>query len=260
MIDSHIHIENGDYTLDWISEFVEVAIEKNIDEIWLLEHCYRFREFVPMYDSVRNYSEYISNWFDKKAGVLDFKDYLSLVNKVRQEDWKVKIKFGLEICYFKDFEDFVYTNTQNKGLDFLVGSIHFIDDFSFDHKAEHWDNIDVDYMYNRFFQSSIDLANSGIYDGIAHPDSIKLFGHKPSFSLQGYYDKLSISLAKNNMYVEENSGCFRRCPDTSELGMNKDLIRTLKDNKVKIQTASDAHYPKDVGLTVHKMNEILEKI
>ena len=28
------------------------AVEKQIDEIWLLEHCYGFEEFVPMYDSV----------------------------------------------------------------------------------------------------------------------------------------------------------------------------------------------------------------
>lgn len=52
MIDGHIHIERGTYTLDWINQFVSKAVEMEIDEIRLLEHCYRFDEFVPMYDSV----------------------------------------------------------------------------------------------------------------------------------------------------------------------------------------------------------------
>lgn len=63
MVDGHIHIERGEYTLEWIGQFVNKALEHNIDEIWLLEHCYRFREFVPMYDSVCSYSEYIDEWF-----------------------------------------------------------------------------------------------------------------------------------------------------------------------------------------------------
>ncbi|HBR31007.1 MAG TPA: hypothetical protein DD733_02875 [Clostridiales bacterium] len=48
MIDAHIHLERGPYTLQWINEFVKTAVSRGIDEIWLLEHCYRFSEFVPM--------------------------------------------------------------------------------------------------------------------------------------------------------------------------------------------------------------------
>ena len=65
MIDGHIHIERGAYTLDWINQFVSKAVEMEIDEIRLLEHCYRFEEFVPMYDSVCAYSEYVNAWFQE---------------------------------------------------------------------------------------------------------------------------------------------------------------------------------------------------
>ena len=46
MIDGHIHIERGDYSLEWIEQFVNKAVEMKIDEIWLLEHCYIFEEFI----------------------------------------------------------------------------------------------------------------------------------------------------------------------------------------------------------------------
>ena len=144
MLDCHIHIERGEYILDWINEFVKVAVKRGLDEIWLLEHCYRFREFVPMYDSVCTYSDYISKWFHSKAGVFGIGDYLRLIDSVRSQKWPVNIKFGLEVCYFKQFENLVYSETKGKELDFLVGSVHFIDDFAYDHKPEHWGGANVD--------------------------------------------------------------------------------------------------------------------
>lgn len=42
MIDGHIYIERGDYLIEWIEQFVNKAVEMEIDEIRLLEHCYIF--------------------------------------------------------------------------------------------------------------------------------------------------------------------------------------------------------------------------
>lgn len=246
MIDAHIHLERGPYTLEWINEFVKTAQTRSIDEIWLLEHCYRFTEFVPMYDSVCAYSDYIDKWFHRKAGVLKLSDYVELIEAVSKENYPIKIRFGLEVCYFKKYEQLVREITDGKGFDFLVGSVHFIDDFAFDHKAEFWSGMDVDKCYRRYFETSVELAYSGIFNGIAHPDCIKLFGHKPSFSLLPYYEKLAEALAKSGMYAEQSSGIHRR--SNAETGMNCDLIAAMKRNNVRVITASDAHCPEDVGL------------
>ena len=121
MIDGHIHIERGAYTLDWIDQFVNKAVEMEIDEIRLLEHCYRFEEFVPMYGSVCAYSKYVDAWFHRNAGAHKLADYLELIERVkcyrvRNEQFPVKIKFGLEICYFKEFENFISELTKGEGL------------------------------------------------------------------------------------------------------------------------------------------------
>lgn len=257
IIDGHIHIEKGGYNLNWINKFVTSAMAKGLTEIWLLEHCYRFKEFVPMYGSVCKYSDYINSWFHRKAGIYNLDDYLYLVENVRNANFPITIKFGLEICYFKDYENFVYKITKDKGFDFLVGSVHFVDDFAFDHKAEFWKNIDVDQVFHRYFETSIDLAKSGIYSGIAHPDCIKLFGHVPTFSLLDYYDNLALELAKWDMYAEQSSGIARRC--YAELGMNKDMLNIMKKHNVEIKTVSDAHCPEDVGLHIRELNKILSE-
>lgn len=255
MIDCHIHIEKGPYTVEWINEFIKVAVNQGIDEIWLLEHCYRFREFIPMYESVCKNNEYINTWFYRKAGVFNLDDFWVLINKIRSNSNPIKIKVGLEVCYFKQFEDLVYTLTKDKDLDFIVGSVHFIDDFAFDHKSEFWSGVEVNKEYHRYFETSIELAKSGIYDGIAHPDSIKVFGHKPSFSLSDYYSKLAIELKKNNMYAEQNSGIYRRGVHGTELGMSPDMLKIFKEIGVKIITASDAHRPIDVGANIADMEK-----
>jgi histidinol-phosphatase (PHP family) len=256
IVDGHIHIENGKYSLNWIKEFVEVAISRDIHEIWLLEHCYRFKEFVPMYNSVCENSEFINSWFHRKAGVLVLDDYLQMIEEVRNTQFPVNINFGLEVCYFKEFEDFVYKQTKDKELDFLVGSIHFVDNFAFDHRVELWENVDIDKVYHRYFKTSIALAQCGIYNGIAHPDSIKLFGHKPTFSLEYYYNNLARELARKDMYAEQSSGIHRRC--NAELGMNNLLLKAMKKQGVKIVTVSDAHIPEDVGLYIEELNDIIQ--
>lgn len=257
MIDGHIHIERGEYTLDWINQFVKKAVEMQVDEIRLLEHCYRFEEFVPMYDSVCAYSEYVDAWFHRRAGKLKLKNYLDLIEKVRKENFPVKIKFGLEICYFKEFEDFTYEIVKDKGFDFLLGSVHFVDNFAFDHKPEHWIGLDVDKLYEKYFEDSVSLAKCGIFHGIGHPDTLKLFGHRPSYSLTESYETLAKELAKSGMYADQNSGAERRCPDTASLGMDKELIDILKMYNVPIITSSDAHCPEDVG---YKIKEMVDKL
>jgi len=255
MIDGHIHIERGPYTLEWIRKFVDKAVEMQLDEICLLEHNFRFEEFVPMYDSVCAHSEFVNKWFHRVGGVKKLDEYLELIRKVREEQFPVKIRFGLEICYFKEHEALIAKLTKDKDFDFLLGSMHFADDFAFDHKPEHWIGVDVDRIYRRYFEDSAWLAKSGLFDGIGHPDTIKLFGYKPSYSLTESYEKLAEALAESGMYADQNSGAARRCPDTAPLGMEPELIRILKKRQVKIITSSDAHCPEDVGYKIRELEE-----
>ena len=245
MTDGHIHIERGPYTLDWIQRFADRAAEMRIDEIWLLEHSFRFGEFVPMYGSVCAYSEYVDAWFHRQAGVHRLNEYLDLIERARGARFPVRIRFGLEICYFKEFEDLTAELTGGKGFDFLLGSVHFVDDFAFDHRAEHWAGMDVDRIYRRYFEDSVSLAKSGIFDGIGHPDTIKLFGHRPSYPLAETYESLAEELSKGGMYADQNSGAERRCPGTVPLGMDAELIRAKK--KLAVVHEDGAEHSVDIG-------------
>lgn len=255
LLDAHVHLERGPYTPEWVGKFVETARSRDVGELWLLEHCYRFAEFLPMYEGVRAKSDYIDKWLGRKGGKLRLSDYLGAVSELRGVDWPVKLRFGLEICYFPEAGRFTADALKDSGLDFLVGSVHFVDGFAFDHKAEFWDGVDVDECFRRYFETSISLAESGSFDGIAHPDSIKLYGHRPSFSLERYYERLAEALDFAGMYAEQNTGVYRRTG--ARIGMERGLLDALKRRGVRIVTASDAHCPEDVGAFIREAADLI---
>lgn len=256
MLDCHIHLETGPYTLAWVEEYVKYALQRGLSEIHLLEHSYLFSEFLPMYEPVRAQSDFIGAWLTRKGGTRNLEEYLRLVSNVRRAQWPLSIQFGLEVCYFPGYEAFVETLAKDLGLDFLVGSVHFIDAFAFDHKPELWESVEPDEAYRRFFELSIQLASCGVFDGLAHPDSLKLFGHRPSFPPEPYYQRLALKLAQNGMYAEQNSGVFRR--HGGQPGMEPPLLQEMLRSGVRILTASDAHRPSEVGLGIQEAEVFLQ--
>ena len=247
MTDAHVHLERGPYTAEWTAEFAASAKRAGITELCLLEHSYLFREFLPLYGTLRRSSDFIDRWLSRKDTGRSLDAYFRFIETVRKQDFGINIRFGLEICFLPDQLPHIERLITRTPLDFRVGSVHFIDHFAFDHTPELWQGIDVDRAYRRFFEHSVDLAGCGLFDGLAHPDSVKLFGHTPSaaLALDKAYDTLAAALAKSGMYAEQNSGISRRT--SAEPGMAPALYAAMKRHCVPIRTASDAHCPADVG-------------
>lgn len=108
--------------------------------------------------------------------------------------------------------------------------------------------------YNIMFQ----LCESGLFNGLAHPDSIKCFGYKPSIDLTGYYNKLALLLNQYGMYAENNGGLHLNYNPNIELGLNSQLLSILRNNNVQIETASDAHKQSDVGANIVELENMLK--
>ena len=53
MIDGHVHLERGPLRREYVEEFIEEAQRKGIDELQILDHTHRFREFRDMYEPMK---------------------------------------------------------------------------------------------------------------------------------------------------------------------------------------------------------------
>lgn len=248
--DMHIHIERGEYTDDWINKFVDQAVKQGIDEINLLEHSIRIKEFHPTFEEARNYNLYQKRWFDGKqnqAHTLD--EYKMLVDKIRSTDYPIKVNFGLEVCWFEQHSDYIKNMLKDNCFDFVFGSVHWIDNWTFNQRKYQWLGKDVDKIYKRYFELNNSLISSDIFDAVAHPYLIKCHGIYPSFDLKPYYIEMFQNAKAHNVAVELN-GSQIKCIDD-------DFIFSLKQSGAKAVTGSDAHCPEDVGKNIEKLSIVL---
>ncbi len=248
-IDAHIHFEHQEYSLDLIDKMVEVAINNGLEEIRLLDHTHKFKEFAFLYEEKNLDKMSVCHYVNKCK--MPIKEYLDFIKLVKSKTYPIKIKFGLEVCYFKTCEEKLKEELPKYNFDFLNGSIHQVDGFAYDFGIDEWNGRDVDKLYQRFFESEEDLIKSGLFDHLSHPDSIKIYNILPSFDLHPYYKRIAKLLKDNDMSTENNTG-FARYGYTN-YGLNKDFLNILKDNGVTLYKSSDAHKYIDIA---NKFNEI----
>lgn len=261
MIDCHVHLEKGPYTVQWLGEFIEQAIKMNIDEIYFLEHTHIFKECSNLYFEMSEYNQYQNDWFaQKRQNARPIIDYINFIEKMKKISFPVKVKFGLEVCYSPRHEKDIESIKNIYPFDFLVGSVHWIDGWAFSHLKQPWtaQQVDVDKLYARYYQLMKQLAQSGLFSGLAHPNSLGCFGVNPGGTFNGTYIELARLLKSNNMYVEQSSGIKIYYSKNNQLGMNNEMLKIMKDNDVQILTASDAHTPQFAGCYIKELNDLIK--
>lgn len=251
-MDAHAHIERGPYTLEWLGRFVQSAARRGVERLSILEHGHRFPEFSPTYREARAHplsGAYVSAWLDRRADA-SLDDYRRLADAARARSWPLRIEFGLEICWLEG-EGGAIERAAGKGWDFLTGSVHHVRGFAFDHPAlrDLWLRLDPDEVWAGYFAASASLAESGLFDRIAHPDSIKCAGFLPSFDAGPHYRGCAAAFARSGLAAECSSGLANNY-GLPLIGPAPEYLDALVGAGVPVLTASDAHRPEDAGLRI----------
>lgn len=249
LVDAHTHLEYGPLSKDYVLLFAEEAARRGLSELHILDHTHRFKEFEPIYEHLRLYPQQ-AKWLDsdtKFCSTLD--EYHALIEEVRALSLPVRLQFGLEVCYTKDTEEFLRKVLSRHNFDFLTGAVHSINSILYDMSFSRellWDRFSADSIYHDYWQAVFSCAASGLFDRLAHPDTIKLFGIYPNYDQKPEYEKLSRLLKQYDVTAENNTGCYYRY-DHPDLGLSDELLEVFKQHGVRMITASDAHRPEDVG-------------
>lgn len=250
MKDLHIHIERGPYTVEWVEKFIEKAVQMKLNEICLLEHSIRFKDFHGTFNEVREYSLYQKKWFEGKAKTAHSLDeYKSLITEIRSRNYPVKVSFGLEICWFEQHQQEIANLVSDNFFDYLIGSVHWIDNWTFNQRKYQWLGKDINKIYQRYFEMENTLVESGIFDIIAHPDLIRCHSLYPDYDLTEAYSSLCENIKSNNMLLEMNT--------SKGLGVNEEFFRIAKSAGVDFSTGSDAHRVEDVGRGIKEVTELI---
>ena len=252
MIDGHIHFNKQPYTLEIVNEMVKTALSKGIDEIWLLDHTHKFKEFAFLYSTLRD--DLTVAWYQKKSPI-PIQEYFDFIKEVKSHEWPIKIKFGLEVCYFPEHEKQLKEVLNSlPTFDFLIGSVHFEFGSGIDIKKEICEKYDIIEFNKEYFKIEEQAIKSRLFTVIGHPDLIKLYSNISNTEIYlPMIEHLASTFEQYNQLTENNSGLVRH--GFPYPGLSEQVIKVFKKHHVKFHRSSDAHEAKDIGRCFEELEE-----
>ncbi len=236
MIDLHNHTPLCNHADGTPDEFIKKAIEKSIK-------IYGFADHAPMeFD------------YEYRMGFEDMDRYEEEIKKLKEKyKGKIEILLGYEV----DFTPVVDKRVLERNVDYLIGSVHFLDNWGFDNPEfiKEWDKRDVDDVYREYFSKIEKMASSKLFDIVGHIDLVKVFGHKPKTDIKDLAKDALKAIKKSGMAIEINTAGLRK--PVKELYPSNELLEMILNEGIDITFSSDAHSPEQVG---YKLKETIEKL
>jgi histidinol-phosphatase (PHP family) len=254
LTDYHLHLRPdgrdssaaGHFTVANVERYREVAEERGIAELGVSEHVYRFHQALDVWQHP----------FWREYAIDDLGAYCEFVRE------HTDLKLGIEADFVPGTEDRMANLLEAYDFDYVVGSVHFLRDESLDMEEYGiWSSgRSAEEIWRRYFQTLGEAARSGLFDILAHPDLVKVWGSerpRPEGDLRRYYELALDGIAESGIAVEVSTAGLRKC--TQELYPAPELLELCIEAGAPVALSSDAHRPQDVGADYERALELLER-
>jgi histidinol-phosphatase (PHP family) len=255
LTDYHVHLRPDDleatperfFTAANAESYREAAAERGIDELGVSEHIHRFHQALAVWTHP---------WWQTYARD-DLDAYCEFVRG------HTDLRLGIEADFIPGREDRLANVLDGRGWDYVIGSVHFVgeqavdtDDYSV------WDGArSAEDVWRRYFAVLAEAARSGLYDVLAHPDLVKVWGGSrplPDGDLRRFYEVAVEALAESGIAVEVSTAGLRK--PVAEIYPAPAFLEMCADAGVPVALSSDAHVPQDVGASYDQAVELLQRV
>jgi histidinol-phosphatase (PHP family) len=253
--DYHVHLrpdEPGNtaeehFTAANAQRYHEVAAERGIDALGVSEHVYRFRQALDVWDH--------PFWRENARDDLD--SYCAFVRE------QTPLALGIEADYVPGAEDRMAGLLDGRDWDYVIGSVHFIANQAIDMRGDWdiWRGSDPEKVWMRYFETLGEAARTGLYDIIAHPDLVKVWGSggpMPDRDLRFYYDAAMDGIADSDVAIEVSTAGLRK--PVGEIYPARAFLEMCLEAGRPIALSSDAHNPNDLAYRYDEALEYLESL
>ncbi len=221
------------------------AEEHGIAELGVAEHVHRFTAALEVWRHP---------WYRRWAR----DDLEAYVEVVREE---TDLRLGLECDFLPGREDRLANLLEPYDWDYVVGSVHFLREESVD--AEDFDVWDraasADQVWKRYFETLGEAARSGLFDILAHPDLVKVWGPerpRPDGDLRRFYERAMDGIAEGQVAVEVSTAGLRK--PVSEIYPDPAFLAMCLEAGCPVALSSDAHVPAQIGFRYERALELLD--
>ena len=226
-VDLHNHTTRCNHAEGTVDEYIQKAIALGID-------IYGFSEHAPM-----DFDEKYRLQFDEMHAYVS--DVLNAKERYKNE---IDILLGYEVDWLEGHMD---DKILHADVDYLIGSVHFIDKWSFDNPEfiGGWQNKDIDEIWKAYFEATEAMAKSGKFDIVGHLDLIKVFKYMPKQDVRILAKNVLLAIKKSNMVMEINTAGLRK--PIGEMYPSRALLEEAYALDIPITFSSDAHAVEHIG-------------
>ncbi|MEA2492428.1 MAG: histidinol-phosphatase family [Thermoleophilaceae bacterium] len=255
LTDYHVHLRPDErentperfFTRANAERYREAAEERGIAELGVAEHIYRFRQALDVWDHPF-WREYAFDDLDAYCGF------------VREE---TDLKLGIEADFIPGREDRTRNLLEARDWDYVVGSIHFVGNESLDtEEFSIWTRTaSPDRVWKRYFEMLGEAARSGLFDILAHPDLVKVWGKDrplPEGDLRRFYYPAMEVIADCDVAIEVSTAGLRK--PVGEIYPAPAFVEMAIDAGKPFALSSDAHSPDLLGHEYEKALELLDSM
>jgi len=174
--------------------------------------------------------------------------YIEMIQEAQREFPDYPVRLGLECDFIPSFEDHIRHLAGQAEWDYLIGSVHYITpDWDVDNPKhlKRWQEQPVEEIWQKYFDAYTLMAESCLFDFLAHPDLVKKFGHRPEGDLSRFYKATLDAVAEAGVVLEINTAGLRK--DVHEIYPSRDFLVAAHLRNIPIVINSDAHSPKEVA-------------
>ena len=211
LTDYHVHLRPDEedstaeryFTSDNVERYREAAEERGIAELGVAEHIHRFVQSLDIWQHP---------WYRYWAAD-DVDEYCDFVRGSG-------LRLGVEADFLPGREDRVANFLDGRPWDYVVGSVHFMGDDAVDVHGEPdweawdiWRGADPDKVWARYFETLGEAARTGMFDILAHPDLVKVFGDRvpvPDGDLRRFYERAMDGIAESDVAIEVSTAGLRK--------------------------------------------------
>ena len=132
---------------------------------------------------------------------------------VREE---TDLRLGIEADFVPGREDRMASLLDAREWDYVVGSVHFLRDEAVDMRGSEWDvwrSSDPEKVWARYFETLGEAARTGMFDILAHPDLVKVWGGGapvPDGDLRRFYELAMDGIAESDVAIEVSTAGLRK--------------------------------------------------
>jgi histidinol-phosphatase (PHP family) len=186
--------------------------------------------------------------FDWALAPESLDDYVEQVQKAIASNKDITIRMGLEVDYFPETMEQIKKQLAPYPFDYLITSVHFINDFPIDLELKSWEELSQDArngIWRAYWQRLRAAAASGYFDIIGHFDLPKKYAYYPSVDLTEAALSVLDAMAAAGMAIEIN--CSGWDKPVQEAYPSFFYLQEAKRRNIPLVINSDAHSADDIA-------------